>query len=145
MKSRKLLQAFTMIELLAVLAIIGILASIISRGGVSIRQQAYRKQAAATISALEVSIEMYESDVGTYPTDDLGLDCDAMYNDLITGGHGPYIELNDDQVSAGQVIDPWGNAFRYDCLTPVHNTTAYDLWSCGPDGKNGNSDDVKNW
>ena len=50
-----------------------------------------------------------------------------------------------------QLVDAWGNPMRYQPwkgLTPAknaHNVDSYDLWSAGPDGIFGNSDDINNW
>ena len=40
--------------------------------------------------------------------------------------------------------DPWGRKYRYLC-PGLHNQDSYDLWSCGPDGRDGTADDVTNW
>jgi general secretion pathway protein G len=42
--------------------------------------------------------------------------------------------------------DPWGNPFRYRASgDDLHNKDSFDLWSAGPDGKDGTDDDIKNW
>jgi len=41
-------------------------------------------------------------------------------------------------------LDPWNNAYHY-VYPGVHNKGGYDLWSSGPDGVDGNDDDIKNW
>jgi general secretion pathway protein G len=50
---------------------------------------------------------------------------------------GPYI-------SGGTVPrDPWGNAYQY--VTPGKRSGDFDVWSAGPDGKDGTADDIGNW
>jgi general secretion pathway protein G len=41
-------------------------------------------------------------------------------------------------------LDPWGNQYQY--LGPgKHNRSSFDVWSFGPDGKDGTEDDIGNW
>ncbi len=51
---------------------------------------------------------------------------------------GPYIPTNKD------LIDPWDNPFKYDAKGKK-NQDGYDVWSTGPDGQDGNADDIGNW
>ena len=48
-----------------------------------------------------------------------------------------------------EVVDPWGNAWRYRRLpgdpSMENPDGSFDLWSLGPDGENGTADDIKNW
>ena len=45
------------------------------------------------------------------------------------------------------VVDPWGNSWRFRNQRgdPDQQNPDFDLWSLGPDGKNGTADDIKNW
>ena len=71
---------------------------------------------------------------------------------------GPYIDLTADSVGTDDTTTPWvqdgfGRPMAYNCdddfnsstPPPYHNTTSFDIWSFGPDGTTGTSDDVKNW
>ena len=134
---------------MTVIAVMFILIAVIGRVGANARQQAMRKEAAAMIGALEIAIEMYEADNGSYPSGS-GAGCATMYSALSTDTgastwYGPYMEFKDDDVSGGHVIDPWSEAYNYDSQSPTHNTSSFDLWSKGPDKASGTSDDVKNW
>ncbi|MCH2064350.1 MAG: type II secretion system protein GspG [Roseibacillus sp.] len=46
-----------------------------------------------------------------------------------------------------EVVDPWGNPWRFRNQKgdPDQENPDFDLWSHGPDGKNGTADDIKNW
>ena len=46
-----------------------------------------------------------------------------------------------------EVVDPWGNPWRFRNQkgNPDQQNPHFDLWSVGPDGKNGTADDIKNW
>jgi general secretion pathway protein G len=79
--------------------------------------------------------------VGSYPKGEDGLK-DLIYRpkekEAAGKWRGPYLE---DERS---LKDPWGNLYRYRC-PGKHNTAGYDLWSAGPDGKDGTNDDITNW
>src|SRR5262249_53409131 len=53
--------------------------------------------------------------------------------------HGPYLKSE-----AVIPSDPWGNPYIYKC-PGRHNRNSYDLYSMGPDGREGTDDDVTNW
>ncbi len=46
-----------------------------------------------------------------------------------------------------ELVDPWGNPWRFRNQKgdPSQENPDFDLWSTGPDGKNGTADDIKNW
>ena len=50
--------------------------------------------------------------------------------------HGPYID-------AGALVDPWGHEYVYR-YPGSHNSTGFDVFSMGPDGREG-GDDITNW
>ncbi len=90
------------------------------------------------IGVLSTALESYHLDVARHPGGDEGLA--ALAQPPKTGPaaarwKGPYVK------SVPQ--DPWGNPFRYQF--PGTHGTAFDLWSAGPDGKDGTEDDVASW
>jgi general secretion pathway protein G len=83
-------------------------------------------------------LEVYQLDNGRYPHSLAELTTRPA--DPVAAqkpGSGPYI-------SPGLLIDAWGHPFQYR-LPGVHNPTKFDLWSMGPDGINGTTDDIGNW
>ena len=85
------------------------------------------------------ALAMYDATIGSYPTTAQGLEAlRSVPADLSdkTKWEGPYLEKLE--------VDPWGNPIRYVC-PGVHNPDSYDVWSCGPDGKNATEDDIGNW
>jgi prepilin-type N-terminal cleavage/methylation domain-containing protein len=60
--------SFTLIELMAVVAIIGILAGLVLGGAGAVRSRAARGQAKAEIAAIEAGLARYQMDFGAYPT-----------------------------------------------------------------------------
>jgi general secretion pathway protein G len=129
--------AFTLIELLLVLVILGILAAVIVPKFTRRSEQARITAARTDIANLEVALDMFEVDTGRYPTTDEGLKIlDEEPADL-PDWHGPYI-------SRGIPTDPWGHPYIYR-QPGDHNTDGYDLLSYGPDGQEGTDDDIDNW
>ena len=126
-------RAFTLVEMLLVVTIIGILAALVIPKIVGRSEQARQTAAHADISAIKTALDAFEVDNGFYP---------KGIQDLVTAPgnaknwHGPYL----DKVPQ----DPWGNNYLY-YFPGKHNSGSYDLLSVGPDGKEGTDDDVGNW
>jgi len=147
MKKLDFTQGFTIIELMTIMIIIMILASLYVGVGVKARQKAMEVKAESMITAIELAIGMYRVDTGLNPGRDnqnATLVSDLTTDSGDTGWQGPYIEFKGKDLVSGVVVDPWGNGFNY--LTPgAHNTASVDLWSIGKDETDGNSDDITNW
>jgi general secretion pathway protein G len=93
------------------------------------------------VAALNTALEVFEIDTGRFPTDKEGLAA-LMSKPAanLAGWHGPYIDAR----GAKELNDPWGNPYRYRA-PGKHSPRGYDLWSNGPDGKEGGGDDLGNW
>jgi len=89
---------------------------------------------------IKTTLGMFEVDCGRYPTTSEGLDAllKLPNNTSITNWHGPYLE------KASDLEDQWGHKFGYRC-PGNRNPNGYDLYSAGPDGKEGTADDIGNW
>ena len=135
---RELRRGFTLIEIMVVLAILGLLVAVLVRnvGGDLDRGQ---RQAAELFvkTTLSLPLTNYRIDMGTYPTTAVGLD--GLVTQPQGGGNwkGPYLE--------GPVpLDPWQQPYEYR-YPGTHNKSSYDLFSKGPDLTAGTEDDVGNW
>jgi general secretion pathway protein G len=133
---------FTLIEIMAVVLIIGLLSTIV---GVSIFAQVDKGRvtsASVQISNLESVLELYRMDNARYPTTEQGLDAlvhepDGAKN-FPPGGYLQKRHVPD---------DPWGNPYEYE-QPGQNNTHSFDLWSYGADGKPGGDGvdaDIGNW
>ncbi len=134
-------QAFTLLELLLVVFIIGILAALVVGRFVGVQERTKKTVASGQISELEKALERYKLDaMDRYPTTEEGLNALIKApddQDLAKKWHGPYL---------GKAVpkDPWDKDYVYKC-PGEHHTDGFDLYSLGPDGQEGTEDDIKNW
>ncbi len=117
---------FTLIEILVVMAIIGMLAVMVAPNIFNQQAGAQRDAALSQISTLEAALDIYRLDVGEYPDTLEGL----MRNDSDRASwNGPYLRREVPK-------DPWGNDFVYDV-----NGREFTIISYGADGSQGGEDD----
>jgi general secretion pathway protein G len=132
---------FTLIEILVVVVILGILASIIVPKIMKRPEEARRTKAVMDIKAIETALNLYRLDNGVYPSTEQGLEA------LVTKPTTGVIPRNWKEEGYLDKVpkDPWGNPFIY--LSPgVHKE--FDLVSYGADGVEGGEGkdaDVENW
>jgi general secretion pathway protein G len=123
-------RGFTLLELLVVLAILGLLIGLVAPAALHQLASAKEKIAHQSIERLASVLDMYKLDVGSYPTTDQGLEALLVRPDGAENWSGPYLK--------GEKVpdDPWGHPFLYRMPSdrPGHD---YDLYSLGPTGKSG--------
>jgi general secretion pathway protein G len=129
-------RAFTLVEILLVMTIIGILAAIVIPKMVGRSEQARQTAAHADISSIKTALDAFEVDNGYYPKSLQEL---LQQPSNAKNWHGPYLDAE-----KGFPQDPWGNKYLY-YFPGKHNANSYDLSSIGPDGKEGTQDDIGNW
>lgn len=121
---------FTLIELMLVVIIIGILASMVMPRLVGKSEQARKAAAQADIeSNIATALDMYEVDNGSFPEEIKHL------REKPAGAknwNGPYLKKDPK--------DPWGNEYIYQ-----KESDSYKLSSKGKDGTEGTEDDTKSW
>ena len=137
---RSAVRGFTMMELLVVLAILGLLAGLAISNVTGIFGGAQASTAQLFVKeSMKTSLFTYRMTMGDYPSTADGLQA------LITAPgskadrwRGPYIE-------GGKIpLDPWGEPYQY-ASPGSKNKGGYDLWSKGPDKQSGTGDDIGNW
>lgn len=134
-------RGFTLIEVLLVLVILVLLASMSVPLYQSYQRQANFKAAKSQIGLFETAIEGFQLNIGSYPTTEQGLNSLlAPPADLPNPSkwEGPYLKGNE------VPLDPWGTPYQYR-FPGDRNPNGYDLWSIGPDRTDGTEDDVGNW
>ena len=127
-----------MIEIMVVLLIIGIMASMVAPTILGNQEEAQIKKAAVDIQQLESALEMYKLKNNNFPTTEQGLEA------LVTA---PTFEPLPRNFPEGGFIkrlpeDPWGNP--YQLLSPGE-LGVVDIFSNGPDREPGTDDDIGNW
>jgi len=127
-------RAFTLIELLLVLVILAVLASVVVPLYIHRVDEAKYKVTLSEIQLYKTALATFQLDNGRFPTTEEGLYALVQApNDLAGTWNGPYVE----QVTP----DKWGNPYRYACPGNDDPTT-YSLFSCGKDGQEGTEDDI---
>jgi general secretion pathway protein G len=130
-------RAFTLIELLLVLVILGILAAIVVPKFSGRTEQARLTAAQSQIATFGTALDAFEVDNGYYPKGKNGLADLVQAPRDAQSWRGPYLKSE-------IPMDPWGHPYVYEC-PGKHNPSSYDLMSAGPDGRAGSEDDVCNW
>ena len=123
---------FTLVELLVVVAILGLLIGLVAPAMMRQLGSAKHKIAEQTVARLASVLDIYRLDIGAYPTTDQGLKALNSNPAGVAGWNGPY--LSDEN----GILDPWGRPFEY--RSPSQRTgRAFDIASMGADGKPGGS------
>jgi general secretion pathway protein G len=135
-------QAFTLLEILVVLAIIGLLVGLAVSNVTGILGGNQVKVTEMFVqTTMKTPITAYRLDIGDYPSTAEGLQV------LLTAPsnradrwRGPYLEMKGGKLP----LDPWGEPYQYR-YPGVKNKLGYDLWSKGVDRTDGTADDIGNW
>lgn len=129
-------QAFTLIELMLVVVIIGALVAMVMPRLTGRGEQARMAAAGADINAnIATGLKLYELDNGNFPSTSEGLGALLAKPTSARNWNGPYLEK--------KPLDPWGRDYEY--KSPgEHRKADYDLYSLGKDGIE-SADDVANW
>ncbi|MBN2139103.1 MAG: type II secretion system major pseudopilin GspG [Sedimentisphaerales bacterium] len=137
-KRRSANHAFTLIELMIVVVILGLLATVIMPRILNRPEQARRMKAKVDIRSIESALALFKTDTGRFPTTSEGLQ--ALVADPGIKGY------NADGYLDKAPLDPWGNAFVY--VSPGLHGKDYDLESYGKDGEDGGEGDdadIESW
>ncbi|WP_374388880.1 type II secretion system major pseudopilin GspG [Sandaracinobacter sp.] len=115
-------QGFTLVELLVVLAIIGLLTTVVVINVLPMQGRAQVQKAEADIALIEQGLEFWRIDMGRYPTPEEGLA--VLTAPGMTGAKLKNLPN-----------DPWGRPYGY--AVPGGNGQPYVVWSLGADGAEG--------
>jgi general secretion pathway protein G len=128
-------SGFSLLELLAVLVILGILAGVFAPKFLGQAESAKRKAAKLEIDQIGQSLDLYKLEIGKYPTSQEGLAALVTAPSGTTNWNGPYLK------KTTVPKDPWGNEYKY--VSPGDQNRPYDIISFGSDGKEGGDGDGK--
>lgn len=170
----RLIRSFTLVELMTVVAVIGVLAGLVLGGAGAVRQRAARGQAKAEIAAIEAGLARYQMDFGAYPNSS-GLTPtstnypanpsgytaagQALFTNLwgaatyamATAGRRQYLSVKPSMVNTNGTnyfIDPWGYAYGYywSGTNSLFGGAVPDVWSTGgQSGANASQQNPKKW
>jgi len=130
-------KGFTLIEIIVVMVMIVLLASLVGPKLFPKLGQGKQKAAKAQIAMIEQALDHFRLDVGRYPTTQEGLNA-LVTNPSLPKWQGSYLKK-------GLPLDPWDKPYQYKC---PGSHGEYDLLSYGRDGKpdgEGEDADVVNW
>ena len=123
---------FTLVEMLVVLAIIGLLVGLVAPRVFGQLAEAKVRTAKIQIESFKNALDLFYLDAGRYPTTQEGLQAlNTRPADVASWG-GPYIK------GTSVPRDPWNNPYAY--RAPGANGRPYDITSNGPGGKGGDAD-----
>jgi general secretion pathway protein G len=124
-------RGFTLIEVMLVMLILVILASLVAMALGPTQRQAKLRAAKAQIGLFEPMLDMFHQDLDMYPSTQSGLNALRYQPNDVTNPakwNGPYIKSD---IPA----DPWDRPYQYQS-PGTHNPDSYDLWSMGPPNEN---------
>jgi len=167
------LRSFTLIELMAVVAVIAILAGLVLGGAGAVRARAARGQAKTEIAAIEAGLGRYQMDFGSYPNSSgitpTGTNYPATPSSYNTAGQAlftnlwgatnyaattttrrQYLNVKPSMVNTSGVnyfIDPWGYAYGYywSGSSSLYGGAVPDVWSTGGQAGTGTQTNRAKW
>jgi general secretion pathway protein G len=131
-------RGFSLIELMIVIVILGLLASLVAPRLMGKLQKAEHQTAKTQVEMLVTALDAYRLDVGHYPTQQEGGLNALMENPGNERWAGPYLRK-------GVPLDPWRNPYQY--RSPGEHGDV-DVYSYGADnqaGGSGDAQDVVSW
>ena len=118
-------RGFTLLEMMVVMLILGLLATLVAPQMVGRTDDARRTKAIADLKGIEQALNLYRLDSGGYPTTEQGLEA------LVHKPDRPPLPRawNPNGYLERVPLDPWGHAYVY-----VADGGRYSLGSLGADG-----------
>jgi general secretion pathway protein G len=133
---RKSLNGFTLVELMVVVAVIGVLAGIVLAAAGGVQKKAARDQTKAEIKTICVALENFKASTGAYPTNT------GNYSTNFYASLTNILSFKTNQITGSgtnlSLLDPYGYPYRY--RSPAQSSSSmlsesFEIWSTGPNGK----------
>jgi general secretion pathway protein G len=138
-RRRRREDGFTLLELLVVLAIMGLLAAIVAPQVLKYLGSSRTQTAKVQIQNIGSALELYKLDVGRYPTQEEGLQALVTAPANTVSWNGPYLK------NSAALQDPWGQPYRLRSPGQHGEVDVYTLGSDKAEGGSGEARDVGNW
>ncbi len=122
-------KGFSLLEIMVTITIMTMIMGAVGVGVMGYLDKSKIKQAKIDIGTISNALDLYKTEFGRYPDSDDGLS--RLVQEKI---------LKEKKVPQ----DPWGNEYVY-IYPGSNNEDGFDLYSFGPDGKEGGNDDITNW
>ena len=122
-------KGFSLLEIMVTITIMTMIMGAVGVGVMGYLDKSKIKQAKIDIGTISNALDLYKTEFGRYPDSDDGLS--RLVQEKI---------LKEKKVP----LDPWGNEYVY-IYPGSNNEDGFDLYSFGPDGKEGGNDDITNW
>lgn len=132
-------RGYSLLELLVVLAILGLIIAIAAPRAIGYFEASKGKTAKIQIANLSAALDIYYLSHGGYPSEQLGLKALVEKPEGVENWDGPYLNRVDG------IIDPWGNPYVY---KQPGARGKFDIVSYGADGKEGGEGenrDITSW
>ena len=144
-RSERRKEAFTLLEIMAVVVIMGLLMGIVGTAVFGRINEARVTTTRAQIEQLEAALTFYQMDNGRFPTTEQGLSALVQAPTIAPEPrrYNPSGYLKKKQLP----MDGWGNPYQYE-MPGTNNLDGFDIWSLGADGQPGGSAldaDLGNW
>jgi general secretion pathway protein G len=134
--SRQARTGFTLMEVLLVLVILVVLASMAVTIFGGTQERALKDAAKGQVGLFKTAVNLYKFHTKNYPDSLQDLVSRPSDSKVSERWEGPYMEK--------VPKDPWDNEYHF-APNGKHNSDSFDIWSSGPDGKDGTEDDIGNW
>lgn len=138
---QSLARGFTLLEVMVVIVILGILASLVVPNLLGNKEKADQQKVVTDLVALENSLDMYKLDNGVYPSTEQGLQ--ALVSKP-AGAPEPRNYRNGGYIKR-LPQDPWGNEYQYLSPGEQGEIDIYSLGADGQEGGEGTATDIGNW
>ena len=132
-------DGFTLLELLVVLAIMGLLAAIVAPQVLGYLRSSRTQVSKVQIENISAALDHFQLDTGRYPTQQEGLDALVKPPGEVANWNGPYLRR------PSALVDPWQRKYLYR-IPGQHGEV--DVWTYGSDGVEGGANDARdvgNW
>jgi general secretion pathway protein G len=133
------LAAFTLLEILIVVAVVALLLALSQQALGAAHRQALRQQARAELAVLDLALEAYRRDVGVVPAGTTGVELWAALGGETAGRRwldpaAHRLKSPDPGAPGNELLDPWQSPYRY-LRIGTSPAFGYVLYSIGPDGR----------
>ncbi|MFM9937320.1 MAG: type II secretion system major pseudopilin GspG [Novosphingobium sp.] len=132
-------NGFTLLELLVVLAILGLLYAIVGPQVIKYLGSSKSESASVQVKNIDAALKLLRLDAGRYPTNEEGLQALVTQPQQMSDWRGPYLP------NASGLTDPWQHPYRYASPGKHGEVDVYSFGSDDGEGGTGEAKDLGNW